>query len=40
MMRDTSPLVFPVIRVMAESDDEGLMACVVGDIAKTIRDVA
>ena len=30
----------PVIRVMAESDDEGLVASVVGEIAKTIRDVA
>ena len=30
----------PVIRVMAESDDEGLVAAVVGEIAKTIRDVA
>jgi len=30
----------PVIRVMAESDDEGLVTSVVGDIAQTIRDVA
>ena len=30
----------PVIRVMAESDDEGLVATVVADITKTIRDVA
>jgi phosphoglucosamine mutase len=30
----------PVVRIMAESDDEGLVASVVGDIAKTIRDVA
>lgn len=30
----------PVIRVMAESDDEGLVSSVVGDIAQTIRDVA
>jgi phosphoglucosamine mutase len=30
----------PVIRVMAESDDESLVAAVVGDITKTIRDVA
>jgi len=30
----------PVIRVMAESDDEGLVANVVNDIADAIRDVA
>jgi len=30
----------PVIRVMAESDDEGLVSAVVGEITKTIRDVA
>jgi phosphoglucosamine mutase len=30
----------PVIRVMAESDDEGLVAAVVGEITKTIKDVA
>jgi phosphoglucosamine mutase len=30
----------PVIRVMAESDDEGLVSAVVNEIAKTIRDVA
>ena len=30
----------PVIRVMAESDDESLVAAVVADIAKTIKDVA
>jgi phosphoglucosamine mutase len=30
----------PVIRVMAESDDEGLVAAVVGDITRTIKDVA
>lgn len=30
----------PVVRVMAEGDDESLVASVVGDIAKTIRDVA
>jgi phosphoglucosamine mutase len=30
----------PVIRVMAESDDEGLVSAVVDEITKTIRDVA
>jgi len=30
----------PVIRVMAESDDEGLVAAIVGEIAATIRKVA
>jgi phosphoglucosamine mutase len=30
----------PVIRVMAESDDEGLVAAVVGEIAATIKKVA
>jgi phosphoglucosamine mutase len=30
----------PVIRVMAESDDESLVSAVVNEIAKTIRDVA
>jgi phosphoglucosamine mutase len=30
----------PVIRVMAESDDEGLVAAVVSEIVKTIKDVA
>jgi phosphoglucosamine mutase len=30
----------PVIRVMAESDDEGLVSAVVTEITKTIRDVA
>jgi phosphoglucosamine mutase len=30
----------PVIRVMAESDDEGLVAAVVSEITKTIKDVA
>jgi phosphoglucosamine mutase len=30
----------PVIRVMAESDDEGLVTAVVNDIARTIKDVA
>jgi phosphoglucosamine mutase len=30
----------PVIRVMAESDDEGLVRAVVDEIAKTIKDVA
>jgi phosphoglucosamine mutase len=30
----------PVIRVMAESDDEGLVTAVVDEITKTIRDVA
>jgi phosphoglucosamine mutase len=30
----------PVIRVMAESDDERLVSAVVNEIAKTIRDVA
>jgi phosphoglucosamine mutase len=29
-----------VIRVMAESDDEGLVAAVVAEIAATIRKVA
>jgi phosphoglucosamine mutase len=29
-----------VIRVMAESDDEGLVAAVVGEITRTIKDVA
>jgi phosphoglucosamine mutase len=27
----------PLIRVMAEAEDEGLMAAVVGDIAAAIR---
>jgi phosphoglucosamine mutase len=30
----------PVIRVMAESDDEGLVTAVVHEIASTIRKVA
>ena len=30
----------PVIRVMAEGDDEGLVSAVVDEITKTIRDVA
>jgi phosphoglucosamine mutase len=30
----------PVIRVMAESDDEGLVVAVVGDITATIKQVA
>ena len=30
----------PMIRVMAESDDEGLVSAVVNDITKAIRDVA
>jgi phosphoglucosamine mutase len=30
----------PVIRVMAESDDEGLVAAIVGEIAATIKKVA
>ena len=30
----------PVVRVMAEGDDESVVASVVGEIAKTIRDVA
>ena len=30
----------PVIRVMAESDDEGLVTAVVDEITRTIRDVA
>jgi phosphoglucosamine mutase len=30
----------PMVRVMAESDDEGLVAAVVGEIVKTIKDVA
>ena len=30
----------PVIRVMAESDDEGLVAAVVDEIAATIKKVA
>jgi phosphoglucosamine mutase len=30
----------PVIRVMAESDDEGLVAAIVSEIAATIRNVA
>ncbi|HVX81341.1 MAG TPA: phosphoglucosamine mutase, partial [Devosiaceae bacterium] len=30
----------PVIRVMAESDDEGLVKAVVGEITEAIRQVA
>jgi phosphoglucosamine mutase len=30
----------PVVRVMAESDDESIVAAVVGEITKTIKDVA
>ena len=30
----------PVIRVMAQSDDEGLVAAVISEITKTIKDVA
>ena len=30
----------PVIRVMAESDDEGLVRSVVGEITEAIRQVA
>ena len=30
----------PVIRVMAESDDEGLVAAVVKDVAEAIKQVA
>jgi phosphoglucosamine mutase len=30
----------PVIRVMAESDDEGLVAAIVSEIAATIKKVA
>jgi phosphoglucosamine mutase len=30
----------PVIRVMAESDDEGLVKAVVDEISRTIKDVA
>jgi hypothetical protein len=29
-----------VIRVMAQSDDEGLVAAVISEITKTIKDVA
>jgi phosphoglucosamine mutase len=30
----------PVLRVMAESDDEGLVAAIVSEIAATIKKVA
>jgi phosphoglucosamine mutase len=30
----------PVIRVMGEADDEGLVAAVVGEITEAIRQVA